>query len=161
MSLSPSPGPAMVFWVMSRMHRRTAPGSRLQAPGPDRCKHGLTAHRGTVPNCPHLAHKQPRRQRCGPGDRQHWTWLEASREGKGRERGGESGGGENREGKGKRAGGNDFMLVRAVHNSEKKKKSVASRLTCLNTVYILLFLLFAVPNCGSCHQWGVHSGGTA
>lgn len=31
--------------------------SRFQAPGPDRCKHGLTAHRGAVPACPHLAHK--------------------------------------------------------------------------------------------------------
>lgn len=28
------PGPDKVFWEMSRMHRHTAPGSRLQAPGP-------------------------------------------------------------------------------------------------------------------------------
>lgn len=85
-----SSGPAKVFWVMSRMHRRTAPDSSLQAPGPDRCKHSLTAHRGTVPGCPHLAHKQPRRPNCGPGDRQHRSWLEAKR---GRE-GGQWGGGE-------------------------------------------------------------------
>lgn len=43
------------------------------------------------------------------------------------------------------------MLVRVVHISVGEK-TVASSLTCLNTVYILLFLLFALPNCGSCHQ---------
>ena len=31
-----------------------AHGSRFQAPGPDRCKHGLTAHRGAMPACLHL-----------------------------------------------------------------------------------------------------------
>lgn len=52
-------GPAAVFWDMSRMHRHTAPGSRFRAPGPDRCKYSLTAHRASVPACPHLSHKQP------------------------------------------------------------------------------------------------------
>lgn len=36
-----------------------AQGSGSQAPGPDRCKYSLTAHRAAVPACPHLAHKQP------------------------------------------------------------------------------------------------------
>lgn len=53
------------------------------------------------------------------------------------------------------------MLVRAVHIHEKKM--LASRLTLYLTlyIYILLFSLFAVPNCGSCHRWYVHSGGSA
>lgn len=81
--------------------------------------------------------------------------------GEGGDRGAESGGGENRERKGKRAGGNDVMLVRAVYNSKKKTKKLWHQGSLALTLYILLFLLFAVPNCSSCHQWCVHSGGSA
>lgn len=90
-------------------------------------------------------------------DRAELGWKQG---GKGGERRGEGrrDGAENR-GEG-RALGYDFMLVRAVHILEKKNTAVASRLTCLNIVYIL-FLLFTVPNCGSCHQRCVYSGGSA
>lgn len=53
------------------------------------------------------------------------------------------------------------MLVRAVHIHEKKKCWHQDLRALTLYIYILLFSLFAVPNCGSCHRWYVHSGGSA
>lgn len=80
---SRSPSPAGVFWETSRTHQHTAPGPpRLQAPGPDRCKYSLTAHRVGVPACAHLTHKQPGGHTVGQGtDRAELSWKQG---GKGR-----------------------------------------------------------------------------
>ena len=154
-SAAREPVPGSRCSLLGDVQDAPAHGSRFQAPGPDRCKHGLTAHRGAVPACLHLTQTAEEATLRARG--QTAPELAAGkREDRERERERERG---MEQGEGKSALGNDFMLVRAVHISGKKK-TVASRLTCLNIVYIL-FLLFAVPNCGSCHQRCVHSGGSA
>lgn len=54
-----SRSPGFCFSPLGDVQAAPAQGSRSQAPGPDRCKYSLTAHRAAVPASPHLAHKQP------------------------------------------------------------------------------------------------------
>lgn len=60
-----SRSPGFCFSPLGDVQAAPAQGSRSQAPGPDRCKYSLTAHRAVVPACPHLAHKQPGGQGTG------------------------------------------------------------------------------------------------
>lgn len=115
------------FTPLGDVQAAPAQGSRSQAPGPDRCKYSLTAHRAAVPACPHLAHKQPGGHTEGQGTgRAELGWERGGKGGRLR-RGGE--------GWGQRAAalGSDFMLVRAVHVPARnitKTTTVAPRLPC-------------------------------
>lgn len=131
-SESRSPGPTSVFWVMSWIHRRTTPGSRLQGqtdvntawPHTEaQCQSALTSHiniqgghtEGQETDSAELGC----RQGCIGGGRAECSKYRT------------------------RAWGEDLTLVKIVHISPPKK-TMPLRFTCFNCIYSIVRIICSI-----------------